>query len=309
MTAATDVRQWLREQGHEIGVRGAIPRHLQDEYDAAHQPAPAKTVPGEVIDAGVTEADFPPDDFEQNPPDEGKPAAKGRERKPRPVKPPAARPLRERIFTRGAAGKGKAKARHPRVPLGDWAEETWTDLAWLAEPIPPLSKILTIQAPYAGVVFDDAVKGTPVDGMLQPVARYAGAFRALNGLAGPPVYVALICATGQRVQVGALEDGTPVMDFDARTKMMFAGLRYSLLQMTKIADVHAEQIRERTEAAAGRMAVVDAIIDSLFGAPPQASPPPAPRAPASAGGGDHANGYRYPDAPVMDDTGADPGRL
>jgi hypothetical protein len=311
--SSTDVRAWLREQGEPVPARGAIPQVLREKYEQAH---PAGTViPGELIpedySMGVTEADFPPDDTVDEP---AAAPAKGRERKPRTVKAPAAKGIRQRIF--GGTGAKPKHAKGPRVSLSDWAEETWSDLAWLTSPVPPLAKILTIQAPYAGAVFDDQVKGTVIDSALQPIAKYSGAFRALNGLAGPPVYVGLICAVGQRVQLHGPDGvplvdelGNPVTDYDGRTQMLFQGLRYSLLQMTKIAELNAEQIRERTQASADRMAAVEAMIEAIFGVPsPQFSPPPQ-AAPGGGGEPSRANGYRYPDAPVMDGTGADPGRI
>jgi hypothetical protein len=322
VAATTDVRTWLREQGHQVNSRGQIPADLHALYARAHDGPPV--IPGELISdesAGVTEADFPPaddDSQQQESPQTGEENKKTRERKPRTVKPavPAKGGIRERIFGgKPAAGK-KPGPRQPRVSLSDWAEETWSDLAWLAQPIPPLAKMLTIQAPYAGVVLDEQVKGSPIDSMLQPVARYSGAWRAVNGLAGPPVYVGLICATGRRVQpqdplTGAPmvnPDGSPVLVFDQRTQMLFQGLRYSLLQMTKISELNADQIRERTQASAERMAVVDQIISDLFDLAPSSSPVPSPVHHSPDGTGD-TNGYRYPDPPVMDDTGADPGRL
>jgi hypothetical protein len=323
--ATTDVRQWLREHGEDVKERGAIPADLRARYDEAHS-GPG-VVAGEVIDdgalfaGGVTEADFPPADD----PGPASPAGPGedqpktaRERRPRRVRPAAAKGgMRERIFGGKAAGPAKPKARPgPRVSLSDWAEETWSDLAWLAAPIPPLAKILTIQAPYAGVVFDEQVRGTVIDSALQPVAKYSGAFRALNGLAGPPVYVGMICAMGQRVQVAGPDglplfeaDGTPVTVFDQRTQMLMQGLRYSLLQMTKISELNAEQIRERTESSTERMRVVDQIIADLFNLPAPGSAPAAPPRSGAAGADYTANGFQYPPAPTMDDTGADPGRL
>jgi len=319
--ATTDVRAWLREQGHDVKERGAIPADLHALYDDAHQ-RPA-VIPGAVLTddeyaMGVTEADFPPDDGGGPGDNSGNAGPAGgrsssRERKPRTVKPAAPKGLRERVF----GGRAKPKhARGPRVSLSDFAEETWSDLAWLAAPVPPLAKILTIQAPYAGAVFDEQVKGTPLDGILQPVASYSGKWRALNGLAGPPVYVGLICATGARVQPvdpatgrpAVNPDGSPVLVYDTRTQMLFQGLRYSLLQMTKIGEVSAEQIRERTEASAERMRVVDQIIADLFELPVTPQYPPPASHPGA--GGDHSpNGYRYPDAPGMTDEGADPGRM
>lgn len=311
--ATTDVRAWLREQGHDVKERGAIPADLHDLYAQAH--AGQQAIPGEVLgsslDMGVTEADFPAADDGQGE-EEARPRA-SRERKPRAVKPAAAKGIRQRIF-----GKGAPKPRHskgPRVSLSEFAEETWSDLAWLAQPIPPLARILAIQAPYAGVVFDDQVKGTFVDTLLQPAAKYSGQWRALNGLAGPPVYVGLICATGARIQPAdpatgkpaVYDDGSPVLVYDQRTQMLFQGLRYSLLQMTKISEASAEQIQERTQASAERMAVVEMMIASIFDMPPAAQPSPPARPPA--GGEPAANGYRYPEPPGMDSEGADPGRM
>ena len=317
--AATDVRTWLREQGHEVKERGAIPGDLRELYEEAHG---GPVVAGQVVESqlefdtgGVTEADFPPADDGPGLPQTREKNEKTRERKPRAVRAQAPKGIRERVF--GGRSPAPKHAKGPRVSLSEWAEETWSDLAWLAQPIPPLAKILTIQAPYAGVVFDEQVQGTFVDSALQPVAKYSGVWRALNGLAGPPAYVALICATGARVQpadpVSGLpavyEDGSPVLVYDQRTQMLFQGLRYSLLQMTKISEMNAEQIRMRTEASTERMRVVDAIIADLFDLPvtPQFSPPAPPR--SGAGGEPSVNGYRYPDPPRMDGEGTDPGRM
>lgn len=329
--SSTDVRNWLREQGHQVPARGSIRRDLQEEYDSAHQGPPGPVVPGEVLDAepdiplddgGVTGAAAPPPAGAARAP-RGGGRAKDTEKAPRRPARGRGKPrkLTERIF--GSWGK---KDRGPRQPLGDFAEDIWSDLAWLAAPIPPLAKILEVQAPYAGAVFDEQVAGTFVDTMLQPVARNAGMFRALNGLAGPPVYTALICLTGARVQVhdtagkpmvyppGHPAEGQPVMTEDTRTKMLFAGLKYSLLQMMKIGDENEEQIQARTETAAVRNRAVDALVRSIFElpAPPQTAvpqqPPHGPQQPP--GPPDPAQpGFVYPQAPVMDAAGADPGRM
>lgn len=341
-SSSTDVRAWLREQGHDVPARGSIRRDLQEEYDTAHQPPPGKIVPGELenepdtpLDGGVTGAAPPPPAGAPRAPRAGR----GKDAEKAPRRPgrgrgrgAAKRPLTERIF-----GKWGKKDRGPRQPLGDFAEDTWSDLAWLAAPIPPLAKILEVQAPYAGAVFDDQVAGTFVDAALQPIARNAGMFRALNGLAGPPVYTALICLTGSRVQVhdaagkpmvyppGHPAAGQPVMTEDARTKMLFAGLKYSLLQMMKIGDENEEQIQARAEHAAVRNRAVDALVASLFELPAPPAAPPAgglqppqpqqapqpPQQPPGPPPGPPPDrpGFLYPEAPQMDGTGADPGRM
>lgn len=310
MADAATIRAWAREEGIDVNARGAIPEDLQRQYDAAHDA---------TEDAGVTEADFPPplDDPEPSSTEPSSTRARAprarAERKPRPVKAP--RQNWKTIF----GGGGKAKAKGPRTDLSEFAEDTWRDLALLAEGImPPVSKVLTLQAPYAGVTFDAAVRGLPlVDSFLQPVARYSVSIRALNGLVGPAFFTAAICATGEWATT---EDGMPVITPDgrpvptARTAMMLSGLKYSLLQMSRTADL--EKVRERAEADAERMKVVDSLVDFIFGFPAAQAPAPAPGegpAPAPSPGSPPPSGspgqvlvptFIYPPPPQMDDTGA-----
>lgn len=303
MTTNTDVRAWLREEGHAVGDRGAIPAELRTLYDDAHRPV----IPGQVIgpdDAGVSDDDFPAAADRQAPPlappAGPPPAADTGERRPRPVR--GSRKVKwPKIFGRKKRRGRAARERIPRTPLGDWAEETWLDLAWLAQPLPPLSMLLELQAPYAGVVLDEHVQGTVIDDVLQPVARYSGAFRALNGLVGPPVCVLMVCLEGGRdEQTGEL---------DGRTKMMIGMLRYSLMQMVKTSDVSAEQVQERTESLAVRSRIVDMMVNRIFGweQQPGGAPPPGPDDHVPTGP-PVSHAYQYPETPVMDTTGADPNR-
>jgi hypothetical protein len=320
--ATTDVREWLRSQGHTVGDRGNISRELREEYYRAHDGDTVNAAPDGSYDITTAREPSPAtdtrdEDYGPQEPDEDRTGA-SRERPPRAVKGkrrPAAGQLREKLFPRG---KGRRRGpRQPRVSLADFAEDTWTDLAWLAQPFPPLARILTIQAPYAGVVLDEEVKGTPVDSVLQPLARMHGAYRALSGLVGPPLWTAAICAGGARVQVtdrdGKLvldERGQPVTDYDGRTKMMFMGLRYSLLQMVKTGNVQQDRISERTETMQISMVLVDKMIADIFsmpGMPQPPGPPPPPQQERAAGNG-YVHTFTYPGEPGMDESGADPGR-
>lgn len=316
MANSTDVRAWAREQGYDVQARGPLPDEIRDAYHLAHSPAVVPgTVLGSVTDT-VSEADFPaaPDDYPTVP----APPAPQQERRPREVKPKSGggmlAGLRGMFGGSSAKGKGRGKKiSHPRVPLGDFVEETWSDLGWLAAPLPPLARLFELQAPYAGVVVDETVAGTAADAVLQPFARYGTAFRALNGLFGPVVFTTAICLEGRYLQDDAGryvldENGRPIPD--GRTAMMFGGLKYSLLQMAKVSEVSAEAIGERAEAAAGRTRIVDGLIDMLFPPPKIPGPPPAaPPAPNGSGGPGHLFAYPDPSATMMDGTGADPGRL
>jgi hypothetical protein len=273
MSTTTDVREWLRAQPDidpaSIPERGPIPKTLREQYDAAHaEPEP----PGPDYDGGITEADFPAPEL----PETG-------ERRPRKVRGPA-RPkgLRELLWGGKTAGKGH-KPKPKRISLTSFVEDAWSDMAWLAAPIPPLQRVLYAQAPYAGVVLEDSVKGTVVDTVLQPVARAETAIRAVNGLMGPPMFVMGIMAKGSRVGLVELgEDGKerPVMvlgpdgetlvqatDYDTPTKFMFMGLKYCLLQMTKLTPVQIEAVQERAADRIERGKAVDKMIAWIFGMP------------------------------------------
>jgi hypothetical protein len=319
--SATDVRAWLREQGRgdEVGPRGGVKATLTAEYDAAHPPA-------DPLDLGDAEPDAVAGD--RPPSDEGAKQEPTGEQPPRRPARGGGRPKRgllDRVWTRPP--QDKKPRRTPRANLSDFAEETWLDLAWMATPIPPLAEMFTIQAPYAGVVAEQYIKGTPVDSIVQPIARYSASYRALSGLIGCPLFTALICFEGK------MDPATG--EYDVRTQMMFGMLKYSLLQMSKVTDLNADQIQERTEAMATRNAAVDAIINRLF---PRPGPPPAaqdqtPADPAANGQAPAAGpaagpvmmagpaqvipgqvippgqaGFVYPAPPRMDDTGADPRR-
>lgn len=311
MADAATIRAWAKGEELEVNARGAIPEHIIAAYDDAHPLPPDE-------DAGVTEADFPPP-LEDTPLEPDAPARATRARAPRAERKPRAVKAPRQSWKQMFGGGGKPKAKGPRTDLSEFAEDTWRDLALLAEGImPPVSKVLTLQAPYAGVTFDAAVRGLPlVDSVLQPVARYSVSIRALNGLVGPAFFTAAICATGewQTTEEGhaiITPDGRPVPT--ARTAMMLSGLKYSLLQMSRTADL--EKVRERAEADSERMKVVDGLIDFIFGFPAAQAPAPAPGegpAPAPSPGSPSPSAapgqvlvptFIYPPPPQMDDVGA-----
>ena len=343
MPAGTDVRAWLIEQGHEVPKRGPVPAALRELYDTEHGIEPGDDA-GEVSGAdplGLAGA-------------APRATAPGERAPARARRSPLMAGARERLWGprgRPKAGGGRTRGKHARVSLADFAEETWSDLAALFAPMPPVQKILTLQAPYAGVVAEGTVKGTVVDSALQPLARNLAAVKAVNGLLGPPVYVAAISLFGGRVEIPvAGPDGEPVRhpetgeiltrsDFDPRTRLMFLGLKHSLMQMAAISPDQLAAVQERAADRASRSAEVDMIIQWLFSLDPPppgvspeddaaerlggllggaagdaaaaaaSSPPSAAAAGWPGGTGWPADPATYPyPPPGMDGTGADPGR-
>lgn len=272
---STDVRAWLREQGEDVSVKGPLPKGARERYDAAH---PGLDTPdshaddyppadgGPAYDGGVTEADFPPD---PGPGETGEtPPRRVRSAGPRAAKATGGR----RKFWSGGkdSSKGKPRKTHPRVSVTGFIEDAWSQFAWAFQGAPPISKLLYAQAPYAGIVLEDAVKGTVVDKVLQPVVRAEKTFTGLTGLIAPPLLVMAIMTQGEREQTTVEGPDGPVTtigDYTPKTKLMFSSLRFSLMSMTRAMGDRMAEVQERAGQLAERGKQVDEFIAWLFEMP------------------------------------------
>lgn len=245
--------------------RGPLPDSLTAAYEAAHgqhngaQAGPA----GEPLGAALPPATAPQDAGSGS-------AAREEEHTPRTVRGPrtgararqTAGRLRNKLTWGPQRGKSRRKKpdRGPRIPVTDMIEEAWDQLAWAAAPILPLNRILAIQAPFAGVVLEDAVRGTFADALLQPVARTEKVGRAAMGMLGPPVIIMVMLQTDQESPQYAWLNGM---------------LRFSMLSMAKAADLNAEEAIQRAERNREAAQQVDMLISYIFSAPGTAPPPGA----------------------------------
>lgn len=59
-------------------------------------------------------------------------------------------------------------------------------------------------------------------------------------------------------------------NYSPETKMMFGGLRHSLLAMTRAVDLDFAEMRVKSEELKGKSAVIDEMIEWLFEMPGQA---------------------------------------
>lgn len=262
-------RAVLREHGIDVPDKGRLSAENEAAYERLRQRPP------DSYDGGVTAADFDdPDDA-----GDGEEFA-GEETTPRSVGQPGSRASEAKAKARGLFGRarkasGKPKTgrkRHAWVGTADVIEHFWSQLAWSARPIPPLQKILAAQAPTAGVVLQDALKGTIIDrGILQPVARFEDRAAAINAMAGPPIWTMMISMLG-----GAVTDqaGMPITDgdgnyvFDNRTQAMVGGLRFSLMSWLKIANKSADEIKASAEELSALGDEADNLIRWIL-APPE----------------------------------------
>ena len=265
MASTTDVREWAKEQGYEVGGKGRIPQAIRAEYDAAHLAAgPDPAVPADEAGpagygGGVTEADFPPGTPAPEPAAGGpvEAAAETRPRRVATAKAPG-RSFSRRLWGGGGGKPARPAKRHPRVSLKGLAEDAFLDLAWTFQGLPPLEKILYLQAPLAGQVVEESVRGTAADKILQPVARADRQFKAFEALTAP-AWVAAIMLRGRKDDNG---------EYSPETKLMFAGLRHSLLSMSRVVDdFDFERQRAKSEELRTASGQIDAMIAYLFEMP------------------------------------------
>lgn len=291
MTATTtDVRAWARQNGYDIGGKGRIPSAVQEHYDREHDPAGVSSPDGDYTepagpdyDGGVSDLDFiaadEPPALEE--PQDG-PENAVAERRPRKVAKTraAGKSFRERVWGGGKAGTRRPAKKHPRVSLKGFAEDVFLDLAWTFQGLPPMEKVLYLQAPLAGQIVEDTCKGTVADKVLQPVARVDRQFKALEALTAP-AWVAAIMVKGRRS-----EDG----EYSPETKLMFGGLRHALLSMTRATDMDFGELRGKADELKTRSGEIDEMIAWLFEmpAPPEMTEEQAQAAAAAARAG--ANG-------------------
>jgi hypothetical protein len=178
MATDSEIRAWARDQGLDVPVRGNVPGHLRDAYEAYHGDLPPSADPLDDGQADDDESAAPPPPAER----------RQRERKPRTVKTPGtAGRLRSRW-----AGKTTPKKKHPRVPVDDLIAGVWRAAAGFLTPLPATARVMKFQAPVAGLLLEDAVKDSAVDRLLQPLARAGKTGEAMFVLAGPPLMVAAI---------------------------------------------------------------------------------------------------------------------
>lgn len=238
MATPAEIREWAAGQDFDLGSKGRIPAGVREAYEAAHPGEQGIDYPGPAYPEGMSDDDF---SGPSGPPPGGAVAPGGAldtgETKPRGK-------AKNRTLRWGQRkGRGKReRPKVPRVPVDDAICMVWGNLARLAKPLPPLERTLRIQAPVAGLLLEDSVKGTAVDHLLQPLARLQNQGQVVMALAGPPVLVTAITLHCQRA---ALAGATPNPLF-----MSFAttALRESLMTWHKVAGPKVAEAMAREQA-------------------------------------------------------------
>lgn len=241
----------------DVPARGKVPEGVRAAYAEAHAGGD---------NPGLSADEVPPEHgyAEAEPvPTRPQTATDGHPDEVAPLPPPGRFPALRR---RGGAPRPKRE--HKRVSLESLAEGAWGVLANLtaAQGLVPTARALQLQAPIAGMILEDSLRGTVVDRIAQPIARSGEAAKEIGALLGVPVIV-----TVMTLKPAAAQHMVPTLRRMMREWAIVAGPR-----------IKAKEKREKKaleqlgiEDAAGLDALVDEWITAMFAALPEEPEEPA----------------------------------
>lgn len=260
MASDKDVRAWAREtdwragDGEPVSARGGVGRDAHDAYNAAHNGHDD----GAAYPDGMTAADFELQDAARD--DDDDDLAESRPKAP-PSQSTRSR-LRGRLKTGGTTGRGTGKKQPPRTPTSDLIGSAWRMAAKVAQPIPPMYRTLRLQSVIAGPLIDEAVKGTAVDRVLQPIARLAATGETTAALLAPNLAIAAMAFHSAQAAKAETEPNPVVMQ--GCVEMM----RYGLMAMIRVGgDAFTAQVARERDDEERYGATVDMLIAYIM-APP-----------------------------------------
>jgi len=170
-----DIREWAKSRGKRIGGSGPIPASIRDEYD-------------EFLAAEADTSTEETSRVEERAPQESAPGSSGqvstfagmRER------------VRRRFWNidrtdRMLTSRPKRSDR-PRVSIDRLIQRAWGALSDMAKPVNlPVSRVLALQSPVAGLLLEETIRNTAIDRLLQPLARGGAHAEVAHALLGPPL--------------------------------------------------------------------------------------------------------------------------
>jgi hypothetical protein len=246
-TTDADVRAWGRDQGIEMPTRGKLAPAWHEQFREAH-PELADDDEPETGDAGeqLPALASPADDDDTG----------------------ETRPRDPRGAPRFGRTKRAPKAKTPRrrVSLEGFAAAGWAGLAGLTmhAGLGPTGRVLAMQAPVAGVIVEDSIKGTLADKVLQPIARAADSGGNLAALLGPPVLVTLMT-----MQPDLTPRLLPVLRMCLKQWLMTAGPALKKQQQKESRAAEALGL----DPADDLSSTIDGMLQAIFAEPPAAGVP------------------------------------
>lgn len=203
-----DIRAWAKENGVDLAPRARIPAELRESYRMDY-PSTDDGDSGSFLgsDDDPNRSAGHPSTLEERPARiAGPDLSSDPERISAGIQGSAERapidPRKRSVWQRVSAGRrsGGPRKRESLSMLGQFA---WGGLAQAAARSGriPTSRMLQLQAPIAGTLIDEGVRGTLVDRVLQPFARGGKRGETLFALVGPPLLVDLISRHPERQDV------------------------------------------------------------------------------------------------------------
>lgn len=237
MSNLNDIREWGRTHGFEIGD-GPLPRGLRGAY--------AKREDHEVITRIV------PDEDEGSRVIVEEPVTAVAERAPVVAGPTLVARARK-LVGKQPGDAPKVRANKPRRGVDRIIERVWDMVGRVIQPVNlPVARVMAVQAPVAGMLLEDIIKGTVVDSLLQPIIRVEEKAELAFALIGPPLLVGLL-TSGRGQQLA------PVL---------VPALKESLRVWLEVAGPKIEAARVREEEFAEKYgAQIDVLIESFFAVP------------------------------------------
>lgn len=186
MSEYQDIRVWAAANGWDVQSKGRLPAQVKEAWEAAQNGQPEPDPEPFVITATpdsppVTAGDAA--DFIGHP--DGPP-----ERKPEP-------PKRRGLFAPRPPRQLGARPAHKRVSIENILGSGWALGAMALARSPqalPIAKVMDMQAPVAGIIGEELLKGTLIDRVLQPLARGGRKAELATALVGPPLIVGAMTA-------------------------------------------------------------------------------------------------------------------
>ena len=208
--ATDDIREWGRKNGFTVGDEGRLPPGLRAAFDNRSDV--------ETPDDGDTEDTVSID-----------------ERPPAIVKRTTADRVREiadRVKKTPVKGPGRPRSgSKSRVSVEKVISGAWSVAAAVVTNLnPAVGRVLSMQAPVAGLILEDKVKNTVADRLLQPLARTADGGNTAIALMGPPLLVQALTMQPHRAP------------------QIIPMLRYALRSWVMVAGDHFDKIAEEEKA-------------------------------------------------------------
>lgn len=185
MPTDAEVRSWARGEGIEVPPRGKLNPSFHEQWREAHPDEPDVD---EQLDEQLVDEQLDDDAGERAP------VLRVVDEQPTAERPPKSpRPPKFSLFKRAAAAS-RSRAPKRRVSLETVCAGGWSILSAAAAQAGrgPTARVLAMQAPVAGVILEESLKGTIADRVLQPLARASATGSKVGALLGPPVLVSLL---------------------------------------------------------------------------------------------------------------------